>query len=199
MFHILIGFGAGGSIAGASVGDFIGNPFYWHAVPLGVLAVGQSFGMPLFMFISGYFTPSSLKRKGVHEFIKDRLARLGIPLAVAYFVLYPLCVSFAINVIAGGKARISVPPVSPAKAGAAKSGADVSTAPLISAWTYAPAVGVMWFPQLLLYLSVAYALLFPTGSMLATSAGGATRKSSRIKLPVTCWYYLTVLLDTASQ
>merc|ERR1712072_1290309 len=39
--------------------------------------------MALFFFISGYFTPSSLDRKGVAGFVRDRFKRIGIP-AVIY-------------------------------------------------------------------------------------------------------------------
>lgn len=39
--------------------------------------------MALFFFISGYFTPSSLDRKGVAGFLRDRFKRIGVP-AVMY-------------------------------------------------------------------------------------------------------------------
>jgi glucans biosynthesis protein C len=47
----------------------------------------QSFFMGLFFFISGYFTPGSVDRKGLLAFGKDRLVRLGIPLVVFIFFL----------------------------------------------------------------------------------------------------------------
>ena len=49
--------------------------------------VCQSFFMGLFFFISGYFTPGSVDRKGLLAFGKDRLLRLGIPLVVFIYLL----------------------------------------------------------------------------------------------------------------
>jgi hypothetical protein len=50
----------------------------------------QSFFMGLFFFLSGLFTPRSIERKGPARFVLDRLVRLGIPLAVFFFVINPL-------------------------------------------------------------------------------------------------------------
>ena len=55
-------------------------------------AVNQSFFMSLFFAISGYVTPVSYDAKGPGDFLGDRLARLGIPLLVYFFVLNPLLV-----------------------------------------------------------------------------------------------------------
>ena len=55
-----------------------------------VLALNQSYFMCLFFFISAYFTPSSLDRKGVAVFMKDKLKRLGIPFLLYVFVVGPL-------------------------------------------------------------------------------------------------------------
>ncbi len=43
-------------------------------------AVNQAFFMGLFFLLAGYFTPSSLARKGTGPFLWDRLLRLGVPL-----------------------------------------------------------------------------------------------------------------------
>ncbi len=48
--------------------------------------------MGLFLLISAYFVPGSYDRKGAGRFLKDRLIRLGIPLAVFSWVLHPLFV-----------------------------------------------------------------------------------------------------------
>jgi glucan biosynthesis protein C len=48
--------------------------------------------MGLFLFISAYFVPGSCDRKGAVRFLKDRLVRLGIPLAVYGWVLRPLLI-----------------------------------------------------------------------------------------------------------
>lgn len=54
------------------------------------VAVNQSFFMGFFFFLSAYFMPSSLRKKGVKKFISDRIIRLGIPLVFYSFVLGPL-------------------------------------------------------------------------------------------------------------
>ena len=48
----------------------------------------QGFFMGLFFFVSGYFIPGSIDRKGLGHFWKDRLLRLGIP-----FLAYTLFLS----------------------------------------------------------------------------------------------------------
>ncbi|MFI6739705.1 acyltransferase family protein [Nonomuraea sp. NPDC050451] len=63
------------------------------AVGLGLsvfLLVDQAWFMGAFFLLSGYFTPGSYDRKGPRAFLRDRLIRLGIPLAVFYFVLNPI-------------------------------------------------------------------------------------------------------------
>ncbi|HEX6581333.1 MAG TPA: acyltransferase family protein, partial [Actinomycetota bacterium] len=48
------------------------------------------FVMALFFLVAGLLTPASLERKGPGRFARDRLIRLGIPLAAFMFVLWPL-------------------------------------------------------------------------------------------------------------
>ena len=48
------------------------------------------FVMPTILFISGYFTPSSLERKGSWRFLKGKFRRLMVPWVVAVFTLIPL-------------------------------------------------------------------------------------------------------------
>ncbi len=55
-------------------------------------SVNQAYFMGLFLLISAYFVPGSYDRKGASRFLKDRLIRLGIPLAVFSWVLHPLFV-----------------------------------------------------------------------------------------------------------
>lgn len=50
----------------------------------------QSWFMCMLFFVGGIFVPSSLERKGLAEFVRDKLKRLGWPLVVTYFVVYPL-------------------------------------------------------------------------------------------------------------
>jgi glucan biosynthesis protein C len=55
-------------------------------------ATNQSYFMGLFLLISAYFVPGSYDRKGPGRFLKDRLIRLGIPLALYSWVISPLFV-----------------------------------------------------------------------------------------------------------
>ena len=79
----------------------IGSWYYTEPLPLGVFeklffflfqSHGQAFSMSLFFFVSGYFIPASLERKGVKTFILDRLKRLGIPVLIYIFIIQPICV-----------------------------------------------------------------------------------------------------------
>jgi glucan biosynthesis protein C len=54
--------------------------------------VNQAYFMGLFLLISAYFVPGSYDRKGTGRFLKDRLIRLGIPLAVYSWIIDPLFV-----------------------------------------------------------------------------------------------------------
>ena len=56
------------------------------------LAVNQAYFMGLFLLISAYFVPGSYDRKGAGRFLKDRLIRLGIPLALYSWIIRPLFV-----------------------------------------------------------------------------------------------------------
>jgi glucan biosynthesis protein C len=55
-------------------------------------SINQAYFMGLFLLISAYFVPGSYDRKGPGRFLKDRLIRLGIPLALYSWVLHPLFV-----------------------------------------------------------------------------------------------------------
>merc|ERR1719319_408780 len=57
-----------------------------------ILCVNQSYFMSLFFFISAYFSPKSLDRKGRFWFMYDKMKRLGIPTFAWYFGLGPLLV-----------------------------------------------------------------------------------------------------------
>lgn len=65
------------------VTDALGNWF---------CSVNQAYFMGLFLLISAYFVPGSYDRKGTWSFFKDRLIRLGIPLALFSWVINPLFV-----------------------------------------------------------------------------------------------------------
>lgn len=53
-------------------------------------SINQAYFMGLFLLISAYFVPGSFERKGAARFLKDRLIRLGIPLAVYSWIINPL-------------------------------------------------------------------------------------------------------------
>jgi glucan biosynthesis protein C len=53
-------------------------------------AINHSYFMGLFLLIAAYFVPGSYDRKGAWRFMKDRLIRLGIPLAVYSWAIRPL-------------------------------------------------------------------------------------------------------------
>jgi Acyltransferase family len=54
-----------------------------------LLGLGWLFGLGLFFLIAGRLTAPSLERKGPARFVKDRLVRLGIPLAVYTLLVSP--------------------------------------------------------------------------------------------------------------
>lgn len=84
--HLAIGFGA----PGGWYYVIPATPSFVTATVLSLFViVNQAFFMSLFFFVSAYFTPRSLEKKGTLRFIYDRLVRLGIPLAVYYFILNP--------------------------------------------------------------------------------------------------------------
>jgi fucose 4-O-acetylase-like acetyltransferase len=53
----------------------------------------QSFVLGAFFFISAYFLPRSLEKKGPARFLSDRLIKLGIPYLLYYFLFMPLLAS----------------------------------------------------------------------------------------------------------
>jgi glucans biosynthesis protein C len=55
-------------------------------------ATNQAYFMGLFLLISAYFVPGSYDRKGAAHFLKDRLIRLGIPLALYSWIIRPLLI-----------------------------------------------------------------------------------------------------------
>jgi len=55
-----------------------------------LLGLGWLFGLGLFFLIAGRLTAPSLARKGPARFVKDRLVRLGIPLAVYTLLVSPV-------------------------------------------------------------------------------------------------------------
>lgn len=62
-------------------------------VPMAMfLSTNQAFFMGMFFFISAYFLIPSLERKGMKQFVNDKLLRLVLPTLFFYLILHPLTV-----------------------------------------------------------------------------------------------------------
>ncbi|PIO97420.1 acyltransferase family protein [Pleomorphomonas carboxyditropha] len=100
----------------------------------------QAYFMGLLFFISGYFSPDSLERKGPARFIRSRLIRLGVPMLAYVAIVHPLTIWIA--------------------------GLADSAAPDMAGWyvdyvvslDFLLSLGPLWFLLLLLVLSIAYAV-----------------------------------------
>lgn len=101
--------------------------------------LAYSYLMVMFIFIAGYFTPGSFQRKGIKAFLKDRLIRLFIPLAFYYFIVGPL-----------------VKYISQQAKGEAPGSVFDFFGRMYQSGVYGY-TGVMWFVEMLLVFSVAYA------------------------------------------
>lgn len=106
-------------------------------IVLGMLVLPSLlFVMGLFFLISGLLTPDSLERKGAGVFARDRLLRLGVPLALAALVIWPAMQSLS------------------------KLAAGDGTSSFLSEVVHADPVldaGPMWFAEVLLIYSLANA------------------------------------------
>ena len=87
VLHHTVGAFAGGGSLGLSVGNFRNalQPFL-----RAFQVLQQSYFMSLFFFISAYFSPASVERKGVLPFLKDRFTRLGMPFLPFVLLAGPL-------------------------------------------------------------------------------------------------------------
>lgn len=65
--------------------------------------INQSYFMSFFFLLSGFFVPRSYDRKGAGGFLRDRLIRLGIPLAF-YAFLISLLIEFVVRAFAHDQA-----------------------------------------------------------------------------------------------
>src|SRR5215217_9421423 len=66
-----------------------GDKMRWLGFDLVVL-FNDSFFMACMFLISGLFVHSSLSRRGVSNFLRQRAWRLGVPLLISIFVLIPI-------------------------------------------------------------------------------------------------------------
>jgi glucan biosynthesis protein C len=124
-----------------------GDWFYNEPVPENIASaialtlyttIAQAFTLAFFMMIASYFNPPAYDRKGPGAFVKDKLKRLGIPLLFFWAVLNPLLVIMI-------RAFEGEPPIPPG-------------VPFLTFWANATNVGPMWFVELLLILSLLYAV-----------------------------------------
>jgi surface polysaccharide O-acyltransferase-like enzyme len=79
--------------------------WYYHEVPPSrdvaticlvlFCTVNQAFFMGLFFLLAGYYSRSSLTRKGLPQFLFDRFFRLGLPLLFYGVVLGPITIALA--------------------------------------------------------------------------------------------------------
>ena len=60
-------------------------------------ATNQAWFMGLFFLLAGYYTPPALQRHGTAGFVRERLLRLGVPLAFYFFILSPFTVALALT------------------------------------------------------------------------------------------------------
>jgi glucan biosynthesis protein C len=65
------------------------------------VTVSQAYFMGLFLLVSAYFVPGAYDRKGPGRFLKDRLVRLGIPLAIYSWILRPPLVYLYLRSVQG--------------------------------------------------------------------------------------------------
>jgi fucose 4-O-acetylase-like acetyltransferase len=100
--------------------------------------VGVLFAMATFFLIAGAFTPRSLARKGLRRFLVDRTVRLGVPLLFFLLALAPF-VEYADTSNTGGWDK-GIPSF------------------VTYIWRH-PSPGPTWFLEVLLLLSVGYALI----------------------------------------
>ncbi|MAF09697.1 hypothetical protein CMK11_04530 [Candidatus Poribacteria bacterium] len=105
------------------------------------VATNQAYFMGFFFFIAGYFTPAAYDRKGTAAFLRDRALRLGVPLVVYAACIDP-AMGHALRASAGGDAG--------SLADAYR--AMVARLPRVG-------VGPLWFVEILLMFSVAYAVV----------------------------------------
>ncbi|MDE3722082.1 acyltransferase [Nocardiopsis sp. N85] len=123
-------------------------PVWFYLEPVGDASAGlldlfvilnQTYFMGLFFLLAGYFVPGSADRRGTGGFVRERLVRLGVPFLLFVLLVRPL---------------LMIAPYREAMADGL-----VGDIPfwLFAIVTYDP--GPMWFVEVLLVFSLAYALL----------------------------------------
>lgn len=152
-YHIAVAHGAAGWVPYSfGLGNFKGN--YLGTVLSIFTFANQSYFMCLFFFVSGYFTPSSLTRKGTRAFLKDKFMRFGIPLIGTSFIIFPLTIYLVMQAAFGTDWSI---------------GAKNDPSQLLSAgapwqlWYIIGPGGGLWFVMVLLLFNLAFCVIYPNG------------------------------------
>jgi peptidoglycan/LPS O-acetylase OafA/YrhL len=150
-------------------GSLNAEPRWWQAFPVVddqrwsgfavFVGFNDVFFMSLLFFLSGLFVHSSLKRKGVGTFLKDRLIKLGIPFMIAAGLIAPLAYYPAYL----------------------QTGASLSATGFMEQWLNLDAwpAGPAWFIWVLLVFDAAVALLFLRKPDWAELAGRPAACASR--------------------
>ena len=137
---------------------------FWTVLPLTVLnATSQSFFMGMFFLFGAYFTHLSFQKKGIGRFVKDRFIRLGIPLAITYFLISPFT-----SWLVWPVKHLDQPALS-----------------FIEIWLTGKlfGVGVMWFAEALIYFSILY--------IFASWVIPWLRKKEKLSLPsIKTWHII---------
>ncbi|NJQ01255.1 acyltransferase family protein [Streptomyces zingiberis] len=133
-------------------------------------AVDGAFFMSLFFFVSAFFVPASHRRHGTGAFLKSRLIRLGIPVAVGALTIVP-GLMYAYYVHYRGYPALSFP--------AYFTDVYLGLGEKPAGWT-GPSwpdlqFGHLWFIQNLLAYTVLYVLCSRLGRLLRRRPGRAAR------------------------
>lgn len=147
--HALLGYSAVGGWPYDEVNEVTFAPRVETALAA-VIGPSGLFLMGTFYLLSGLFTPQSLAHKGARRFIADRVVRLGVPFAASALLVWPLTMWLAYRA----------------------AGHDVTPwwvfthrDPLLDS-------GSLWFVEILLLFSVAYALFGRPGDGPFALTGG---------------------------
>lgn len=117
-------------------------------VVLGMInTFSQAYFMGLLFFIAGYFIPGSFDRKGAGRFIKDRLFRLGLPVAIYIFIINPFIEYYLLGTLVNN---------TPYTLGQYYSY-------YLESFSFLGGTGPLWFALALLIFSIIYALLRKAG------------------------------------
>lgn len=132
--HALMGYSTVGGWAYDEVNEVVFTPGFELALtvlvgPSGLFVIGA------FFFVSGLFTPASVRRKGRREFVLDRTRRLGLAWLASALVLWPLALWVAYRAAGHDATPLSV---------------LLDRDPVLDS-------GALWFALVLLIYSVGYA------------------------------------------